>query len=159
MADDVGCPGASREERGTDTPCLDVGPDLVKELERLVLQGLAGTRVKGDLDRLFELQQRTPSAREDREEQVTCAKEVHSDPSICMDIWRGRRVGACGGEGGYFFFFTLGRAALPGRPWYGCLEEVLKGKKKNRLEGIVVWFVRVGGGFVCLLIWLLVKVL
>lgn len=55
MADDVGCSGASREERGADTPCLDVGPDLVEELERLGLQGMTGTRIKGDLNRLFKL--------------------------------------------------------------------------------------------------------
>lgn len=55
MAYDVGCPGASREEGGADTPCLNVGPDLVEELERLVLEGLTGTRIEGDLNRLFEL--------------------------------------------------------------------------------------------------------
>ena len=78
---------------------------------------------------------------------MTCAKEVHSDPSIRIWIYGG--VGGRELAGG-IFFFTLGRAALPGRPWYGCLEEVFKGER-NGLEGFAVWFVR-RRCFVCLLV-------
>ena len=66
---------------------------------------------------------------------MTCAKEVHSDPPIRMDIGG---VGGCELAGGGYFFFMLGSAALPGRPWYGCLKEVVEGKK-NGLGGFVVW--------------------